>query len=272
MIIHLFLFYGHRCSHFVMLSVCPHITSLTNGLSRVAELGQESRASIWRGQSTSAPFKWSVLDYEFVNPWVGNQRGSTSTADQGGGFASECSQGLSKVDSPCWVKSKDNMTDLKFQVCFLTFSRISFPFPMTHLTLFPYEPQIWFWSPWLVCSDLIVTGISELILVSDVSRKKTIYPPIQHVIAPDSPYSCVYFHAQITNRYLPKHLTVFCPQRIHSAMLRRISAMSGVCFKIFCFLTRKSETGCLGGSHSEIFCILVEMQLEASKLNFLLLS
>lgn len=173
MIVHLFLFYGHRCSHFVMLSVCPHITSLTNGLSRVAELGQESRAPIRRGQSTSAPFKWSGSDYDFVNQWVGNQRGSTSAADQGGGFASECSQGLSKVDSPCWVKSKDNMTDLKFQVCFLTFSRISFPFPMTKLTLFPYGPQIWFWSPRLVCSDLTVTGISELILVSDVSHKKT---------------------------------------------------------------------------------------------------
>jgi len=52
----------------------------------------------------------------------------------------------------------------------------------------------------------------------------------------------------------------------------RILAVPGARFRIFCFLTRQSETGLLGGSHSKAFSILVEMQLEAAKLQFLLLS
>lgn len=64
------------------------------------------------------------------------------------------------------------MIDLKIQVCFLTFF-FKDKFPMTHLALFSHGPQSQFWSPWLVCSHLIVTDISELVLVSDISHKKT---------------------------------------------------------------------------------------------------
>lgn len=122
-----------------------------------------------------------------MNQWVGNQSESINTAALGGNIASVCFQSLCKVDSPCWVESKDNMIVLRIQVCFLTFF-FKGKFPMSHLTvIFPHGPQRQFWSPWLVCSLLIITDFSKLVYVSDASHKKslstypTCYPARQYL-------------------------------------------------------------------------------------------
>ena len=172
MLVHLSFFCGHRCSQFVMLPVCPQVTSLMVwpgwlNWAKCPELPSEEVKALQLLLSDQ---------YGIINPLINGLeiKGKTEAQQtEEVGFASECSQGLSKADSPCWVKSKDNMIDLKIQVCFLTFF-FKDKFPMTHLTLFPHGPQSWFWSPWLVCSHLIVTAISELILVPDVSHKKTL--------------------------------------------------------------------------------------------------